>query len=167
LGANDAAYAYTSSAQNAYQQALRGDCEVLTEHNSANYGEKMRQILALIPPGGTVDDLPAVLRPKAYFSNTYARLWADRPTPTITRNFGTPSSSRCVHPTQNRALSTREGARLQGFPDSYQFMGSKISKNLQIGNAVPPIFGFVLAQEIVRALGQIHLNETSLEALAL
>lgn len=167
LGANDAAYAYASPAHNAYQKALRGEREILTEHNSANYGEKMRQILALIPPGGTVDDLPIELRPKAYFSNTYARLWADRPTPTITRNFGTPSSSRCVHPTQNRALSTREGARLQGFPDSYQFMGSKISKNLQIGNAVPPIFGLVIAQEIVRALGQIHPDTTPLEACAL
>jgi hypothetical protein len=39
-----------------------------------------------------------------------------------------PSSSRCIHPFQNRALSTREGARLQGFPDNYAFYGSKTSK---------------------------------------
>ena len=45
-------------------------------------------------------------------------------------------------------------------------MGSKISKNLQIGNAVPPIFGLVIAQEIVRALGQIHPDTTPLEACA-
>ncbi len=164
LTSNDSADSYALPAQNTYQASLRGNCQALTEHNSANYGEKMQQILALVPPGGTVDDLPARLRPKAYFSNTYARLWADRPTPTITRNFGTPSSSRCIHPTQNRALSTREGARLQGFPDSYHFVGSKISKNLQIGNAVPPIFGFVIAKEIVAALDKltatpIHLEE--------
>ena len=70
----------------------------------------------------------------------------------MTRNFGTPSSSRCVHPFQNRALSTREGARLQGFPDTYLFYGSKTSKNLQIGNAVPPIFGEVIAKEIIKSI---------------
>jgi DNA (cytosine-5)-methyltransferase 1 len=106
----------------------------------------------LIPEGGTVKDLPEHLRPQSYFANTYARLFPNRPSPTITRNFGTPSSSRCIHPYQNRALSTREGARLQGFPDSYQFHGSKISKNLQIGNAVPPIFGEVVAKEILKSI---------------
>jgi DNA (cytosine-5)-methyltransferase 1 len=109
-------------------------------------------ILSLIPQGGSVLDLPEWLRPKGYFHNTYARLVNDRPAPTITRNFGTPSSSRCIHPTQNRALSTREGARLQGFPDSYQFIGSKCSKNLQIGNAVPPLLAEVVAKQIISSL---------------
>jgi site-specific DNA-cytosine methylase len=59
-----------------------------------------------------------------------------------------------VHPFQNRALSTREGARLQGFPDTYFFYGSKTSKNLQIGNAVPPIFGEVIAKEIIKSMSQ-------------
>jgi DNA (cytosine-5)-methyltransferase 1 len=67
---------------------------------------------------------------------------------TITRNFGTPSSSRCIHPHQNRALSTREGARIQGFPDNYVFTGGKGSKNLQIGNAVPPALALALGKQI-------------------
>ena len=112
----------------------------------------MREILSLIPPGGSVADLPERLRPRSYFANTYARLLPDRPAPTITRNFGTPSSSRCVHPFQNRALSTREGARLQGFPDAYHFVGGKQSKNLQIGNAVPPILGEAVARAVAAAL---------------
>lgn len=144
---------YAGSPRNPYQQELRGNQKVLTEHNAANYGEKMREILRLVPPGGTVNDLPQRLRPQKYFGNTYARLVPDQPSPTITRNFGTPSSSRCIHPFQNRALSTREGARLQGFPDHYQFHGSKVSKNLQIGNAVPPIFGEVIAREIIKTAG--------------
>ncbi|MEY4724443.1 MAG: hypothetical protein RL043_592 [Pseudomonadota bacterium] len=74
------------------------------------------------------------------------------PTGTITRNFGTPSSARCIHPLRNRALTTREGARLQSFPDSFQFYGSTAKKNLQIGNAVPPLLAFALGKQIVKAL---------------
>ncbi len=152
LQANESADGYLWPPVNGYQEKMRGGETVLTEHNSANYGLKMREILSLIPPGGTVNDLPARLRPKSYFANTYARLVPDMPSPTITRNFGTPSSSRCVHPFQDRALSTREGARLQGFPDSYRFVGSKMSKNVQIGNAVPPIFGEIIAREIIKSV---------------
>jgi DNA (cytosine-5)-methyltransferase 1 len=147
---------YAAPPLNEYQRYLRAGCSTLTEHNASNYGEKMQQILELIPAGGTVKDLPEHLRPQSYFANTYARLFPDRPATTITRNFGTPSSSRCVHPYQNRALSTREGARLQGFPDDYQFYGSKISKNLQIGNAVPPIFGEVVAKEIIKNIKRLR-----------
>lgn len=143
---------YKCEPMNDYQKKMRGDETKLTEHNSSNYGEKMKEILRSVPYGGSVNDLPVKLRPKSYFKNTYSRLLPDRPSPTITRNFGTPSSSRCIHPFQNRALSTREGARLQGFHDSYKFYGSKISKNLQIGNAVPPIFGEIIAKEIIKSI---------------
>lgn len=148
IGTGEESDTYKCDPQNTYQASLRGGCNILTEHTVANYGAKMQKILGLIPAGGSVQDLPQALRPKSYFANTYARLLPDVPSPTITRNFGTPSSSRCVHPFQNRALSTREGARLQGFPDNYIFYGSKGSKNLQIGNAVPPIFGQVIAENI-------------------
>jgi len=149
IGPCGSADTYLTEPLNDYQKLLREGTKILSEHNCANYGPRMRKILSMIPPGGTVQDLPAELQPKGYFANTYARLIADQPAPTITRNFGTPSSSRCVHPFQNRALSTREGARLQGFPDSYHFTGSKTSKNLQIGNAVPPLLGKLLGKSLL------------------
>ena len=152
LGVNDSKDKYASPPKNNFQRKLRNGEKILTEHNSAKYGDKMQKILSLVPTGGTVEDLPISLRPRSYFKNTYARLLPDVPAPTITRNFGTPSSSRCIHPFQNRALSTREGARLQGFPDSYSFFGTRSSKNLQIGNAVPPLFGEVIGREIYKAL---------------
>jgi DNA (cytosine-5)-methyltransferase 1 len=148
LASGEEADEYEMEPLNEYQKMMRGDQKKLTEHNASNYGVKMQKILSLIPPGGCVEDLPKELRPLDYFNNTYARLLPNQPAPTITRNFGTPSSSRCVHPFQNRALSTREGARLQGFPDSYIFSGSKISKNLQIGNSVPPVLGEVIGKII-------------------
>ncbi|MCK9543511.1 MAG: DNA cytosine methyltransferase [Novosphingobium sp.] len=151
LESNDSKDYYLLEPKNNYQSKLRGNQLILTEHNSSNYGVKMKKILSLVPEGGTVNDLPVNLRPKKYFNNTYSRLLPDKPAPTITRNFGTPSSSRCIHPYQNRALSTREGARLQGFPDDYVFLGSKTTKNLQIGNAVSPIFGKIIAEEIIKS----------------
>ena len=152
LGAGESSSAYATKPQNAYQRKLRGRQSVLLDHNASNYGKKMREILRTIPAGGSIKDLPARLRPKSGYCNTYARLLPNEPSPTITRNFGTPSSSRCVHPYQPRALSTREGARLQGFPDDYKFVGGKQSKNLQIGNAVPPILGEAIANVVVAAL---------------
>ncbi|MBS91477.1 MAG: DNA (cytosine-5-)-methyltransferase [Rickettsiales bacterium] len=139
---------YFSKPKNSFQKLMRGDQKTLTEHNATNYGEKMKKILSLIPKNGCVLNLPEDLRPKKYFNNVYARLDGEKICPTITRNFGTPSSSRCIHPNQNRALSTREGARIQSFPDNFLFHGSKTSKNLQIGNAVPPLLGIVLGKEI-------------------
>ena len=143
---------YAKEPKNNYQQVLRKNTTTLTEHNCANYGQKMQEILSLIPTGGSINDIPLRLRPKKYFSNTYARLLPDELAPTITRNFGTPSSSRCVHPFENRALSTREGARLQGFPDDYYFYGSKTSKNLQIGNAVPPVLAKQIAKQMINQI---------------
>lgn len=143
---------YDQPPQNDYQRKMRGMQKVLLEHNASNYGAKMQEILRVIPEGGSIKDLPERLRPKSGYCNTYARLLPNVPSPTITRNFGTPSSSRCVHPYQPRALSTREGARLQGFPDNYRFVGGKQSKNLQIGNAVPPILGEAIARAIKSAL---------------
>ena len=143
---------YICKPKNDYQKKLRGKNDILTEHNCSNYGEKMQKILKLIPKNGSVNDLPINLRPKSYFNNVYARTNSLKPSPTITRNFGTPSSTRCIHPSQHRALSTREGARLQSFPDSYIFYGSKTSKNLQIGNAVPPILGELIGKEIKKSL---------------
>ena len=152
IGAGESADRYATPPQNEYQKRMRGNQKKLLEHNAANYGEKMQEILRIIPEGGSVSDLPMRLRPKSAYCNTYARLLPNEPSPTITRNFGTPSSSRCVHPYQPRALSTREGARLQGFPDDYKFIGGKQSKNLQIGNAVPPILGEAIATVVVSAL---------------
>ena len=143
---------YKCKPKNKYQLSLKNGAEELSEHNCSKYGPKMQKILSLLPECGSVNDLPVELMPKSYFGNTYARLLPNKPAPTITRNFGTPSSSRCVHPFQNRALSTREGARLQGFPDDYIFFGSKTSKNLQIGNAVPPILGEVIGKEILKSI---------------
>ena len=86
------------------------------------------------------------------YANTYGRLIEDQPCTTITNNMSTPSGLRCIHYEQNRALTPREGARIQSFPDWFQFVGDKANVTTQIGNAVPPLLAIALAKQIDSAL---------------
>lgn len=138
---------YASNPKNEFQKFAH-DCEKLRDNQSPKNGEHLIRIMQALPDGGSKEDLPEELRPKSGFGNTYAKMWWKKPAPTITRNFACPSSSRCVHPRDSRALSTREGARLQSFPDSYKFYGSTSMKNLEIGNAVPPLLSVALAKQV-------------------
>ena len=110
------------------------------------------KVIKKVPEGGTLKDIPKKFRPKSGFLNSYGRLIWNKPSMTITRNFGTPSSARCIHPKCDRALTTREGARIQSFKDSFKFYGSISKKNLQIGNSVPPFLSKKLAESILKYL---------------
>jgi DNA (cytosine-5)-methyltransferase 1 len=84
------------------------------------------------------------------YTATYGRLYHDRPAPTITTGFMSPGRGRFVHPTRRRVLSAQEAARLQGFPDNYDFRpgGREPSKKQLakwIGDAVPMPLGYVAA----------------------
>jgi len=120
---------------------------ILTEHKSPKNNPFLIKIMETLDEGQSKDDLPPEIRPKSGFKNTYAKLWWNKPSTTITRNFACPSSSRCIHPRESRALSIREGARLQSFPDNYLFFGSDNMKRLEIGNAVPPLLSLALSKQ--------------------
>ena len=79
---------------------------------------------------------------------------------TITRNFACPSSSRCIHPRDSRAMTIREGARLQSFPDTYKFYGSEGAKSLEIGNAVPPLLSMAIARQMLDALQKAGIQRS-------
>ena len=123
-----------------------------TEHSAPRNGARLIKLMQTLKDGQSKDDLPEDIRPKSGYGNTYAKLWWDRPSTTITRNFACPSSSRCIHPRDSRAMSIREGARLQGFPDDYIFYGSDGMKRLEIGNAVPPLLSVAIAKQMLEAI---------------
>lgn len=150
LGNGEVCEKYLSEPKNEYQEKLRMNSDRLTEHASPKNNGNLIALMRALPDGGTPLDVAEDLRPKSGFKNTYCRLWWDKPATTITRNFSTPSSSRCIHPIDPRPLTAREAARLQSFPDDYIFIGSKTSKNLQIGNAVPVILSEFLATSILK-----------------
>jgi len=102
------------------------------------------------PEGGDRRDWPESLMAgchKNYTGHTdvYGRMYWDRPASTLTTRCISYSNGRFGHPEQNRALSVREAARLQTFPDSFVFSGSLISTAKQVGNAVPPRMAEALA----------------------
>ncbi len=149
INANESSSIYSSDPQNYFQKLMRSKSKsILNDHVAPNHGESLLRVIRNVPTGGLKNDIPIEFRPKSGFPNSYGRLWWDRPSTTITRNFGTPSSARCIHPLVDRALTTREGARLQSFPDDFIFYGSRAKKNLQIGNAVPPLLAYAIAEEI-------------------
>lgn len=159
IGPGAASVDYLCDPSNEYQELMRtGASGELKDHSSSNHGEAMIRIMTALPEGGLMKDLPEELRPKSGFPNSYGRLWWNRPSTTITRNFGCPSSARCIHPKVPRSLTTREGARLQSFPDWFQFTGGRGTRNLQIGNAVPPLISSHLAR--ATALALLNLPES-------
>ncbi len=76
--------------------------------------------------------------PKNVHKDVYGRMWWDKPAPTLTTKFNSITTGRYGHPEQNRAISLREGALLQSFPENYTFYGNMQAVARQIGNAVPP-----------------------------
>jgi DNA (cytosine-5)-methyltransferase 1 len=150
LAAGESAFNYRHDVEPTdYERLLRGDENALTLHNATAHSNRMLEIIrkagtnrAALPNGMT----------RSGFSSSYSRLDPDQPSVTLTVNFVHPASNKCIHPYQDRALTPREGARLQGFPDSFRFKGTRSQIVKQIGNAVPPVFGQVLADALFQQI---------------
>ncbi len=153
LGSGQTNNEYAMEVNNSFLKFVRKNgTTVLIEHCAPKNGEHLIKIMQALKDGQSKDDLPEDIRPKSGYGNTYAKLWWEKPSTTITRNFACPSSSRCIHPRDSRAMSIREGARLQSFPDDYKFYGSDGMKRLEIGNAVPPLLSVAIAKAMLNAL---------------
>ncbi len=129
-----------------YSKFIRNGAECLTQHEATAHSDRMLEIIRLA--GSNINALPPGLV-KSGFSSCYSRLDGDQPSVTMTVNFVHPASNRCIHPYQDRALTVREGARLQGFFDTFIFDGTRSQVVKQIGNAVPPLLGRVIARAIL------------------
>lgn len=151
---------YTMDVSNEFLEFVRKDSSVhVEEHKAPKNGEHLIKIMQTLKDGQSKYDLPEDIRPKSGYGNTYAKLWWDKPSTTITRNFACPSSSRCIHPRDSRAMTIREGARLQSFPDDYKFYGSDGMKRLEIGNAVPPLLSMAIAKRMLEAIQKNEAKE--------
>ena len=82
---------YLSKPKNSYQKLMRPNAPKTVEHYASKHNDKLLNLMRNLPEGGTKQDLPLKIRPKSGYQNSYAR-YRNKPSTTITRNFGTPSS---------------------------------------------------------------------------
>jgi len=134
------------------------------------YSPKRAKVLELVPPGGCWRDLPEDIQ-KSYMMKSYyltggrtgmaRRISWDEPCLTLTTSPSQKQTERC-HPDETRPFTVREYARIQTFPDEWEFLGGTGSKYKQIGNAVPVNFAYHLGIAIVNALSSTFVHSPKL-----
>lgn len=133
---------------NPYTIYLRSGVDALEDHASIYPAEIVQKRISYVPQGGNWQAVPTDLWPNQRsnrHSSAYKRL--DPKTQSCTIDTGN-AHSNYFHPIFNRIPSIRESARLQSFPDSFKFTGSRGSRYKQVGNAVPPLLAKAIALQI-------------------
>jgi DNA (cytosine-5)-methyltransferase 1 len=136
------------------------------------YPRRKREILAMIPPGGYWRDLPLEIQ-KEYMKASFhlsggktgmaRRISWDEPCLTLTCAPAQKQTERC-HPEETRPFTVREYARIQTFPDDWQFAGSLTSQYKQIGNAVPVNLGEEMGKAIAKSLADYYARNAIVAA---
>lgn len=144
-----------------YKPVLRDILLDVPFSEGEKYSENKRKVMELVPPGGCWIHLPDEVA-REYMKTTYfmgggrrgiaRRLSLDEPSLTLTTAPGMKQTERC-HPLETRPLNIREYARIQTFPDDWNFEGKLSSKYKQIGNAVPVNLAYEVGKEILISLG--------------
>lgn len=150
---------YRFEPQSDYQVALRGKNTVLYNHVATNHSKIALERLSMIPENAGREVLPREHLTKSIYSGTWTRMRKDEISVTITTRFDTPSSGKFTHPFLDRAITVREAARIQSFPDDFRFVGNKGSQMKQVGNAVPPLLAAAIAKEILKDIKMEVKNE--------
>lgn len=159
---------YRQPPQNELQAYLRGEVGSVTDHYAVALSEIQLERVRGLRPGQTMKDLPDHLQHDSFRRRAFRRvmdgtpvekrggapsglkrLFADEPSLTIT----SAATREFVHPTEDRLLTLRECARLQTFPDSFEFTGSAASRIQQTGNAIPPMLARTIGEHIAREFG--------------
>lgn len=143
------------------QLVLKDVLKDVPQSECARYSSEKMAIFALVPPGGywrDIDkDIAKKYMKKCWFMNggktgILRRLSLDEPGLTVLTTPQMKQTERC-HPLEVRPFSIRENARIQSFPDEWEFVGTVASQYKQIGNAVPCNLAMELGKSIIRALG--------------
>lgn len=149
---------YTKKPLSDFQQQMRERSGLVLNHSAPKLSDINLQRMKHIPPGGSWRDIPFDLLPdgmkrakRSDHTKRYGRMeWKGLSCTILTKcdvHWGA-----YIHPSQDRAISVREAARIQSFPDWFQFEGSMTDQFVQIGNAVPPLLGKAIASSIKSAM---------------
>ena len=157
--------------ENDYFISMRQALEGCPESEGQSYPEKKRRVMDLVPEGGNWRDLPEDIQ-KEYMGKSYylgggrtgmaRRMSWGQPCLTLTCAPAQKQTERC-HPSETRPLTVREYARIQTFPDNWEFEGSVQERYKQIGNAVPANLGYHVGRCVLASLGEIPIDESMIE----
>lgn len=146
---------YNKKPQNDFQERMRErmtEGDKIKNHDAVNHRDHIIKRFKHIPQGGDMTDAPEKHQPNKVYSSRNRRLDENEPSHTVTSHV----LDELLHPWDNRAITVREAARLQGFPDHYEFKGKRnvfhgadeTSQYEQVGNAVPVILSEKIAEHI-------------------
>ena len=152
---NEICTSYREMPVSEYAKSLRGEAEFLLNHQASKHRKETAEYYALIPSGGNWLNIPENLRKNKQGMQRWPLNGLSRTITTEPTDF--------IHPVQNRIPTIRELARIQSFPDWYEFLGQRTtgnkmrrlgycSQSQQVGNAVPPLLAKAVGYEIIKAL---------------
>lgn len=142
-GVND--YISVKEALSIYPKLESGEESSIPNHIAMSHSEQMLTKMSYVTDGGDRNEIPEKIRPKSGDVRKYIKYASDKPSVCVTGDM-----RKIFHYEQNRALTVRELAKLQSFPDDFVFKGSRISQQQQVGNSVPPKMAEAIAEVIIK-----------------
>lgn len=131
-----------------------GETSEIPNHTAMKHSAQMLEKMSYVSDGGNRNDIPEKLRPKSGDSRKYIRYNSKKPSFCVTGDM-----RKIFHYSQNRALTCRELARLQTFPDSFLFLGNAGKVQQQIGNAVPVLLANKIALQVKEVLDNEQVSK--------
>ena len=138
---------YLIKPESQYQKLLRKNSNGVYNHQISTHKEQTIKIISIVPDGGNYKSLPKELHKTRKVNIAWTRLNSKKPSFTIDTGH-----RHHFHYKYNRIPTVRESARIQSFPDTFIFLGSKTSQYKQVGNAVPVLLAQVLAESLEKYL---------------
>ena len=140
---------YPAEAKSAYQKLMRAGSNTLKNHLGTKHTPLVISVIKQVPEGGNHKDLPPGVGDSRKFNEAWTRYHSKKPSKTIDTGH-----RNHFHYKWNRVPTVRENARLQSFPDKFEFMGSKTQQYRQVGNAVPPLLGKILGSKLIEYINK-------------
>ncbi len=138
---------YQLPAQCEYQIQMRNGSKRILNHSITLHNNKTKEIISMVPNGGNYKDLPKELQDTRKVHIAWTRMNSEKPCFTIDTGH-----NHHFHYRANRVPTVRESARIQSFPDTFEFIGIKTSQLKQVGNAVPPLLAEAIGKSILKIL---------------
>jgi len=171
-GENKGVLAYAHEPKGEFQHMIRSGSNSVSNHSAPKLGEINLERMKHIPPGGSWRDVPFDLLPagmkkakRSDHTKRYGRMKWDGLSCTVLTKCDLHWGAY-IHPEQDRVITVREAARIQSFPDWFQFEGSRTEQYVQVGNAVPPLLGKRIGEAILKSEALKTLDSEELKRFA-